>query len=247
MAASRNARPSPGASTCRYFFHGDEPAAGDGRRVFQPAPGLLQPGSRGADRRPVQGTQGARGGLIQAVTPNPALVIEPGPGLLLSKDEGGLLRALFKRYGRLVVQSEFHSGYSGARTLLALPIHPDGRADAATIVKIGRRADVQCEFENYEAYVKDSLRRSQPASSTHRSACRATKVHGPPSSTPLSPSRATCPKACARRCWKTPTRACWSACSTLLGLTGGLQRKPYAFRLAQEYDQLLPPHSCSGR
>ena len=75
----------------------------------------------------------------------------------LQADEEGLLRALFRRYGRLVVQSEFRSGYSGARTLLTLPVRDDGRADAYTIAKIGDCASILREFQNYEAYVKDTL------------------------------------------------------------------------------------------
>ena len=182
-------------------------------------------------------------GLIQVATPNPALVIEPGPGLLLSKDEGGLLRALFRRYGRLVVQSEFHSGYSGARTLLALPIHPDGRADAATIVKIGRRADVQREFENYEAYVKDSL---PPVTA---------RIQHPPVSLAGDPAQGWAavqytfisepghlPQSLRHALLEDPNPALLERLFETFGPNWWMQRKPYAFRLAQEYDRLLPPH-----
>ena len=181
--------------------------------------------------------------LIQAVAPNPALVIEPGPGLVLSKDESGLLRALFKRYRRLVVQSEFHSGYSGARTLLALPIHPDGRADAATIVKIGRRAEVQREFENYEAYVKDSL---PPVTA---------RIQHPPVSLAGDPTQGWAavqytfisepghlPQSLRQALLQDPNPALLERLFETFGPNWWMQRRPYAFRLAQEYDHLLPPH-----
>ena len=75
---------------------------------------------------------------LRVLDPNPALALEPRPGLALANAEAGLLRALFGRYARLVVESEFLSGYSGARTFLVQPIRMDGRADAYTIVKIGQ-------------------------------------------------------------------------------------------------------------
>jgi len=43
------------------------------------------------------------------------------------------LQTLFRRYARLVIEGEFRSAYSGARTLLALPVRADGRVDAYTI------------------------------------------------------------------------------------------------------------------
>jgi hypothetical protein len=95
--------------------------------------------------------------VVQSHAPNPDLVIEPQPGLHIQPDEAALLRTLFRRYARLVIENEFRSGYSGARTLLALPVRADGRADAYTIAKIGSRDAIQREFENYETFVKDTL------------------------------------------------------------------------------------------
>ena len=87
--------------------------------------------------------------LLRTLAPTAGLAIEPRPGITLGGDEAGLLQALFARYARLALESEFLSGYSGARTFLALPVHPDGRADAYTIVKIGSRASIQREAEAY--------------------------------------------------------------------------------------------------
>ncbi len=89
--------------------------------------------------------------------PNPSLAIELPAGLRLASAETTLLQALFQRYARLVIQQEFLSGYSGARTFLALPIRLDGRADAYTITKIGERQAMQREYRNYETFVKDTL------------------------------------------------------------------------------------------
>ncbi len=56
-----------------------------------------------------------------------------------------------------MLETEFLSGYSGARTFLALPIRADGGPDAHTIVKIGWREDIRREAENYETFVRHSL------------------------------------------------------------------------------------------
>ena len=95
--------------------------------------------------------------ILQAFTPNASLVVEPHPTINLSPRDRSLLQVLFRRYARVVVETEFRSGYSGARTFLALPIRADGRADAHTIVKIGERESIRREFENYETFVKDTL------------------------------------------------------------------------------------------
>jgi len=71
---------------------------------------------------------------LQILSPNTALAIEPHPNIELHAHERSLLHTLFRRYGRVIVESEFRSGYSGARTLLALPIRADGRADADATV-----------------------------------------------------------------------------------------------------------------
>jgi hypothetical protein len=94
---------------------------------------------------------------LRTLAPNPALVIEAQPRFELSPTETALLRALFGHYARLTLEAEFRSGYSGARIFLALPVRGDGRADAYTIAKIGDRAGVQREYENYQTYVKDTL------------------------------------------------------------------------------------------
>ena len=89
--------------------------------------------------------------------PNTALALDAPPGLAISAHERTLLQALFRRYARVVIESEFRSGYSGARTLLALPVRADGRADAHTIVKLGERRAIEREHDNYTTYVKDTL------------------------------------------------------------------------------------------
>jgi len=101
--------------------------------------------------------QGQRRFKIQDLSPDPALGIELPASMQLSPAERALLQTLFRGYGRLMIEREFQSGYSGARALLALPIRPDGRADAYTIAKIGARPAVEQEYANYEAFVKDTL------------------------------------------------------------------------------------------
>lgn len=63
-----------------------------------------------------------------------------------------------------MVEGEYRSGYSGARTFLAVPIKPDGRSDAHAIVKIGDAGAIAREYDNYRRFVKDNCRRSPPGS-----------------------------------------------------------------------------------
>ena len=177
---------------------------------------------------------------IQA--PNPNLVIEPPPSLSLSSTERELLQALFQRYARLVIKDEFLSGYSGARTFLVLPIHADGRADAYTIAKLGQPDAIRCEYENYEAFVKDTLppitaRLQHPPVSTGSrkngmAALQYTFI-GAPGSSPTSLRQAL---------QSDPGPGLLLKLYDTFGPSWWMQRRPYSFRLAQEYDCLLPTH-----
>ncbi len=190
--------------------------------------------------------------VLQALAPNPALVIEPRPGLALSPDETALMRSLFYRYARLVLEREFLSGYSGARTFLAQPIRTDGRADAYTIVKVGEREAIQREFQNYETFVKDRLppvtARIQHApvvvrggSAAERAALQYTFI-GAPGTSPLSLRQALLSQ---------PDPALLRKLFETFGPNWWMQRRPYTFRAGLEYDQVLPTHvviePASGR
>jgi hypothetical protein len=172
--------------------------------------------------------------------PNPSLAIEARPGLILSPPETSLLRSLFNRYGRLVLESEFLSGYSGARTFLAQPIRIDGRADAYTIVKVGERQAIRREYENYDRYVKDTLppmtARIQRPPVMVRGGDKAGLQYtfiGTSGQTPLS----------LRQAWlQDPDPALLDKLFDTFGPNWWMQRKPYTFRLAVEYDRVLPTH-----
>lgn len=176
-----------------------------------------------------------------APRPNAGLVLEPPPGLTLAAEERGLLQTLFRRYARVVLESEFRSGYSGARTLLALPIRSDGRADAHTIAKLGPRRAIQREYLNYETYVKDTLppitARIQDAPTYSAGAdglgvLRYTFI-AEPGHRPLSLREALL---------RDPDPARLTKLFDTFGPHWWLQRRPATFRLAQEYDRLLPAH-----
>jgi hypothetical protein len=178
--------------------------------------------------------------LLRTPQPNAGLVLEPRPGIQLEAEETGLLQALFDRYARLSLEGEFLSGYSGARTFLALPVHPDGRADAYTIVKIGSRSSIQREAEAYEHYVKDRLppvtaRIQHPpvtlAGST-RAAVRYTFI--------AEPGRLPTSLRLALLGGQDPGLL-WRLFETF-GPNWWMQRRAYSFRWASEYDHLLPPH-----
>jgi hypothetical protein len=207
--------------------------------------------------------------VLDAQAPNPDLIIEPVPGLALSSEERGLLQILFRRYARLVLESEFQSGYSGARTFLAQPVRTDGRSDAYTIVKIGQRRDIQAEFENYEIFVKDTL---PPITARIQ---HPPVVYGRPAPIPglQSPARKAAgsrtavqraalqytfiaepghlPASLRQVLLRDPDPAILEKLFNTFGPNWWMQRRPYTFRLAQEYDRVLPTHyviePCSGR
>ncbi len=183
-------------------------------------------------------------GLARAVLtfgePNPSLSIEPPAGLRLAGEEAALLRTLFRRYARLVLESEFLSGYSGARTFLAQPLQPDGRADAHTIIKIGEAQAMSQEFGNYERYVKNTLppvtaRIQQPPVSVRGSRLAAIQYTfiGTPKEPPLSLRQALLAR---------PDPDLLHRLFETFGPNWWMQRRPYTFRLALEYDRVLPTY-----
>ena len=189
---------------------------------------------------------------LQVAAPNPELTIESAPGTVLQDEERLLLQVLFRRYDRLVLDMEFLSGYSGARTFLAQPIHADSRADAYTIAKIGRREAIQQEYENYQVYVKKTL---PPVTA---------RIQGPPVIAPpgtrharkrlawldekaalqytfiAEPGRV--PISMRQRLLADPDPNLLYKLFDTFGPNWWMQRRPYTFRLALEYDRLLPTH-----
>lgn len=187
---------------------------------------------------------------LRILAPNLQLQIDLPAQLELTTQERSLLQGLFGHYARLIIEQEFLSGYSGARTFLSLPVRPDGRADAYTIAKLGELESIRNEFANYEAHVKDTLppitaRIQHTPVTTHiapqpgkpKLAALQYTFIGEPGSTPTSLRQALL---------KAPDLQTQQAFLHKLFDTFGpnwwLQRRPYTFRLAQEYDRLLPTH-----
>jgi hypothetical protein len=182
-------------------------------------------------------------GMIRDVLP-PAngapsgIHIEPPPGVTLSPVETTLLSSLFARYARLVIEREFLSGYSGARTFLAVPIRPDSRVDAHTIVKIASARSIQQEFASYENFVKTTLppataRIQQPPVRFENLAAMQYTFLGGSGYTPTSLRQALLENPDPRLLWKlfdTFAPNWW------------MQHKPFVFRLGQEYARKLPTH-----
>ncbi|MBI5052098.1 MAG: phosphotransferase [Chloroflexi bacterium] len=177
---------------------------------------------------------------LQSLIPNLSLTIEHNPAIELSSSDATLLRALFQRYKRITLEKEFRSGYSGARTFLILPIRNDNRADAYTIAKIGERDSIQREYENYERHVKDSLppmtARIQNVPVTTRdsrlAAVRYTFIAEPD----------VMPTSLRETLLANPDPPLLEKIFSTFGPGWWMQRKPHTFKLAQEYDRLLPAH-----
>jgi hypothetical protein len=189
--------------------------------------------------------------LLDFQPPNQELSIELPVGLRLSMDERLLLQSLFQRYGRLVIEQEFLSGYSGARTFLTLPIRVDGRADAYTIAKIGERQSILKEHHNYETFVKDTLppitaRIQRPPVSAAASSPRRGVVSPLPRLAALQytfigePGHP--PGSLRKSLLDHPDPALIARLLETFGPNWWLQRRPYTFRMSVEYDRVLPTH-----
>lgn len=183
---------------------------------------------------------------------NLSLVVELATGFEISPAERNLLRALFHPYARLALVKEFLSGYSGARTFMALPVREDGRADAYTIVKLGQSKAICREFDNYETFVKDRL---PPVTA---------RIQHPPVALPLSSrgrgksdssvsdlaairytfigTPGSMPRSLRQALLEQPDPELFSKLFQTFGPNWWMQRRPYSFRLAYEYDRLLPAH-----
>lgn len=181
-----------------------------------------------------------RRGSVALVKPNTSVRIEPLPGMDLHADEAALMRAAFGDYHRVVVTAEFQSGYSGAHTWLVMPVHADGRQDAQTIIKIGPSEVVQAEYDRYQRFVKNTLppvtaRIQQPPIRLRggsKAAVRYTFI-GLSGQAPVSLRQVLLEKPdpnLLQQMFETFAPYWW------------LQRRPYSFRLAAEYDHFLPAH-----
>jgi hypothetical protein len=184
----------------------------------------------------------------QALTPNPDLVIEPHPTIELAPEEIQLLQAQFGQYARLTLDVEFHSGYSGARTFLAMPIRANERADAYTIVKIGNQKVIEKEYDNYKDFVEHTLPpitarvQDRPVTVAGRprgvrredrpAALRYTFV-GEPGQKPVS---------LRQRFLVEEQPELLEKMFRTFGPNWWMQRRPYSYRLQQEYDRKLPSH-----
>lgn len=178
-------------------------------------------------------------GILES-TPNNNLTIETGNGIALSREDDALMRALFNRHERLILEDEFLSGYSGARTFLARPVLQGGKNEAQTIIKVGLRASIRQEFENYETFVKDRLppitariQRAPVSIKNNQKAALQYTFLAEPGNSPVSLRKALL---------QSPDPALISRLFDTFGPHWWLQRTPYTFRVEQEYDALLPPH-----
>jgi beta-N-acetylhexosaminidase len=171
--------------------------------------------------------------------------VEQAPGVTLSPEERVILRQVFGKYSRITIDAEFRSGYSGAHTLLVLPIKPDSRADAYAIAKLAPQWLIRQELANYETFVKDTLPpvtariEDVPALSAERGdalgALRYTFVGQ------IGPARTQSLREFA--CTHSPDQVATVLEHKLFEVFGRnwwMQRRPYSFRLGQEYERLLP-------
>jgi hypothetical protein len=175
--------------------------------------------------------------------PNPDLKIELPAELRLSLAERSLLKVLFARYARLVIEHEFLSGYSGARTFLGVPVRLDGRSDAYTIAKIGDQPSILREYQNYEQFVKDTL---PPVTA---------RIQHPPVLASNGAKRKLAalqytfigeaghpPTSLRQTLLENPDPSLILLLMETFGPNWWMQHRPYTFRCGLEYDRVLPTH-----
>lgn len=188
--------------------------------------------------------------VLREVTPEASVTLQPHPSVGLDSAEAQLLQALFDKYARATIEAEFQSGYSGARTFLVLPIRHDGRTDAYTIAKLGGRQAILREYENYATYVEHTLppvtariqgrpvavngRGDRAGGGGERSlaALRYTFVGAPGQQ----------PRSLRQHLLEEGSPALLEKLYRTFGPNWWMQRRPYTFRLAEEYDGKLPAH-----
>lgn len=185
-------------------------------------------------------------GIQQVSSPAHGPEIDARRGMDFSVEEKGLFRSLFNQAARLVLENEFLSGYSGARTFLVRPIRPDGGADALTIVKIGPLEAIRQEFANYESFVKDRLppvtaRIQRPPVALSSSRCSVPVTRAAMQYTFIAePGRS--PVSLGNALRENPNPALLQQLFETFGPSWWMQRRSAVFRVEQEYDRLLPPH-----
>jgi len=84
--------------------------------------------------------------------------IEDSISVNLLEHEKKLLKTLFQNCSKIIINKEL-GGYSGAKTLLILPIDNDGEGMPPKVVKIGNHDLIWEEFNNYSNNVKDKINR----------------------------------------------------------------------------------------
>ena len=178
--------------------------------------------------------------LIDEEKPDQDISIESVPSIDIGDDENVMMQALFQGYGRLLIEREFRSGYSGARTLLVLPVYADQRYDAETIIKIGSKKNITREYQNYMKYVKQTLppltaRIQKPPVTVSKSDLASIQYTfiAEPGKPPLSLRQILTESQDADVIFRL---------FDSFGPNWWYQNQPYVYRLDQEYDRKLPSH-----
>lgn len=178
--------------------------------------------------------------LLEVKIPDEKLKIETKPEINLEEKDRFLLQAMFSGYARILIEREFLSGYSGARTLLILPIHLDSRRDAEMIVKIGLKESIQREYQNYLDYVKQTLppmtARIQKTPVTTKNGLYAALMY----TFVAEPGKP--PKSLGRYLEEKNTPNVINQVFDNFGPNWWYQNSPYIYRLSMEFDKKLPSH-----
>ncbi len=77
--------------------------------------------------------------------------------IAVTDEEKELIENAYPQYEKVILEKEFGGGFSETRVFLVLPIKASGATDARLVTKIGAAANLQCEKDNYDQFIKPAL------------------------------------------------------------------------------------------
>ncbi len=165
------------------------------------------------------------------------------PSASLSEEQLFILRRMFHGYQQIRIEMRLAGGYSGAVLLVVTPRRMDGFEDAAVVVKIDRADDILDEARRYETNIRNTLPPLTARLEDRPTAPETSELAGLKYTFVSDGSDQPRDLRLVAAEWGTEALGQWLVHSLLptFGKTWWLQKRPYRFQIAAEYDWMLPP------
>lgn len=154
-----------------------------------------------------------------------------------------VLRRVFHGYGKIRIERQLGGGYSGAFLVVVTPVHSDGRADAAVVVKIDQADEILNEALRYEQHIKATLPPLTARLEDKPTAPETSELAGLKYTFVATDGGQPRDLRELAHTWSGEKLGQWlqEGLFSTFGKTWWLQRRPYRFQVWMEYDWLLPP------